>query len=58
MRTMLIFALTLAATLASLTALGAITTSEVTYTSGGTTLKGYLAKPQGEGRRPGVLVVH
>jgi dienelactone hydrolase len=35
-----------------------ITTKEVTYTSGTTKLKGFLAYPKGRGKRPGVLVVH
>lgn len=36
----------------------AVTGGEVTYKAGETTLKGYLAKPGGEGKRPGVLIVH
>lgn len=39
-------------------AFGAGGASEVVYKAGDTTLKGYLAKPSGEGKRPGVLVVH
>ena len=35
-----------------------ISTEEVTYASGDTQLKGYLARPAGRGKRPGVLVVH
>ncbi|TAL17469.1 dienelactone hydrolase family protein [bacterium] len=39
-------------------AFGAVETREVSYTADGVTLKGYLAKPEGAGKRPGVLVVH
>ncbi len=35
-----------------------VTTSEVTYTSGTTTLKGFIAYPATTEKRPGVLVVH
>jgi dienelactone hydrolase len=31
---------------------------EISYSANGTPLKGYLARPKGEGKRPGVLVVH
>ena len=31
---------------------------EVTYSANGTTLKGYIARPAGGGKHPGVLVVH
>jgi dienelactone hydrolase len=51
------FSLALLTLCASL-AFGAVETSEVTYTADGVTLKGYLAKPEGGGKRPGVLVVH
>lgn len=37
---------------------GAFAGEEVTYSADGTTLKGYLARPAGAGKRPGVLVVH
>lgn len=37
---------------------GAVTASEVTYKAGEVTCKGYLAKPEGEGKKPAVLVVH
>ena len=30
----------------------------LTYSSGGTTFQGYLADPEGSGRRPGVLIAH
>lgn len=36
----------------------AISTREVSYTSGSTRLKGFLAYPAGDQKRPGVLVVH
>jgi dienelactone hydrolase len=36
----------------------AVETKEVSYTVEGVTLKGYLAKPEGGGKHPGVLVVH
>jgi dienelactone hydrolase len=36
----------------------AITTREVDYTSGATPLKGFIAYPAGEAKRPGVLIVH
>lgn len=36
----------------------AIETKEVTYQTDKTTMKGYLAYPAGEGKHPGVLVVH
>jgi len=35
-----------------------VTTEEVTYTSGATTLKGFIAYPATQEKRPGVLVVH
>ena len=35
-----------------------VTTEEVTYTSGTTTLKGFIAYPATAEKRPGVLVVH
>jgi dienelactone hydrolase len=31
---------------------------EITYSANGTPLKGYIARPKAEGKRPGVLVVH
>ena len=37
---------------------GAIVTKDVTYTSGGKTMKGFVATPEGEGPFPGILVVH
>lgn len=37
---------------------GAIITKEIPYQSGGVTMKGFLALPEGEGPFPGVLVVH
>jgi dienelactone hydrolase len=30
----------------------------LTYSAGETTFQGYLADPEGSGRRPGVLIVH
>jgi len=46
-------------TLAASPAWCAVTGSEVTYTSGSTTMKGYLAYDDAiSGKRPGVLVVH
>ncbi|WP_223144953.1 dienelactone hydrolase family protein [Teredinibacter waterburyi] len=39
-------------------ALPKISSKVVTYKVGDTTLTGYLAKPAGEGKRPGVIVVH
>jgi dienelactone hydrolase len=36
----------------------AITTREVSYTSGSTPLKGFIAYPAGAEKRPGVLIVH
>ena len=33
-------------------------TETLTYSAGDTTFQGYLADPEGSGRRPGVLVVH
>lgn len=39
-------------------ALASVAASEVTYKAGQTTCKGYLAKPEGEGTKPGVIIVH
>jgi dienelactone hydrolase len=33
-------------------------TKEISYTTGGKTLTGYLAAPEGTGKRPGILVCH
>lgn len=35
-----------------------VTTETVRYSDGDTELEGYVARPDGEGRRPGVLVLH
>ncbi len=35
-----------------------IVTKDVTYQSGATALKGFLAEPKGTGKHPGILVVH
>jgi dienelactone hydrolase len=44
---------------AALTAISAaFAGEEVTYSADGTTLKGYIARPTGAGKRPAVLVVH
>src|SRR4051812_387895 len=37
---------------------GAVTSKEVTYSSGTTQLKGFIAYPAGNEKRPAVLVVH
>ena len=44
---------------ASSLAQATVQSKEVTYTAGGTTLKGYIAYDDAiKGKRPGVLVVH
>jgi dienelactone hydrolase len=40
------------------TARAGIVTREVSYPAGSVTAKGFLAAPEGEGKHPGVLVVH
>ena len=47
-----------AASAAQLSPPAAISTREVDYTSGATPLKGFIAYPAGDGKRPGVLIVH
>jgi dienelactone hydrolase len=58
MRTILSLAVCAIAALAASSALAEVSTREVVYSAEGTTLRGYLAKPGGEGKHPGVLVVH